>query len=110
MWALILHEYLVVASPASITCDRKLYGTPNIDDCFEAMDAIPYFNDPRGYSDNNEATALRTFVEPQSLKPAFSAVTNSNRKQRNAGAPLALVQLPKIWRSSMCFDPPKTFA
>lgn len=91
MWTLLLHEYLVVASPAYITCDSKLYGTPNVDDCFEAMDAIPYFNDPRGYLDNNKATALRTFVEPQFLKPAFSPVTQNYRIQRNAGAPSALV-------------------
>lgn len=79
--------------PPPPTCDKNVYGTPNIEDCKTAMLWIPYLEQPRGRR-QNEATVFRTFAEPQFLKPPFTLV-------RNEWAPRAIVQLPKIWKHSM---------
>lgn len=80
-------------APRRPICDETIYGKPNVEDCQTAMSWIPYFEQPRGRQ-QNEATAFRTFAEPQFLKPPFSPV-------RNEWAPRAIVQLPKIWKHSM---------
>lgn len=82
-----------LGAPPPPICDKAQYGTPNIEDCKTAMSWIPYFDQPAGRH-QNEATAFRTFAEPQFLKPPFSPV-------RNEWAPRAIVQLPKIWKHSM---------
>lgn len=105
VWALILflimHTLLVTAdgNPIGdkgppIYCKSELYGTPVIDDCKEAMKWIPYVSLPRGRWDRNEATTFRLFAEPQYLKPPWKALANPF-------APLAIEQLPKIWKHSM---------
>lgn len=80
-------------APRRPICDETIYGKPNVEDCQTAMSWIPYFEQPRGRQ-QNEATAFRSFAEPQFLKPPFSPV-------RNEWAPRAIVQLPKIWKHSM---------
>ena len=71
------------------SCSKDLYGTPNIQDCYEAMFWIPYINPPGRYSP--DAQAFRIFAEPQFQSPPFGAV-------QNPYAPKAIVQLPKIWK------------
>lgn len=70
-----------------------MYGTPNIQDCYEAMFWIPYINTPG--RDSPEAKAFRIFAEPQFQTLPFSAV-------KNQYAPNAIVQLPKIWKHGSC--------
>lgn len=101
-WALLCfllpHSPLVSADDRNLTdhkppvyCKIDLFGTPNIDDCKAAMGQIPYFAQPKGRRDINDATTFRQFAEPQYLKPPFKAVMNPF-------APLAIEQLPKIWK------------
>ncbi len=78
-----------------LCCKSEPYGTPVVDDCREAMQWIPFFDLPRGCA-LSEATAFRRFVEPQFMKPPFSQI--------NPFAPLAIVQLPKIWKHSMYYE------
>ena len=73
-------------------CDKDLFGTPRVEDCYEAMFWIPYINKPA--KDTPDAKALRIFAEPQFLDPPFKAV-------KNPYAPKAIVQLPKIWKFRM---------
>ena len=90
----IIHS--AVAIPNSLQaisplCERDLFGTPHTQDCYQAMFWVPYINPPA--RDSPDAKAPRNFAEPQYLDPPFSAV-------KNAYAPKAIVQLPKIWKFS----------
>lgn len=73
-------------------CDKDLFGTPKMEDCYQAMFWIPYINRPA--KDTPDARAPRIFAEPQFLVPPFKAV-------KNPYAPKAIVQLPKIWKHGM---------
>ena len=73
-------------------CDKDLFGTPRLEDCYKAMFWIPYINSPA--KDTPDAKALRIFAEPQFHSPPFKAL-------KNPSAPKAIVQLPKIWKSGM---------
>ena len=79
----------ILHTATAILCDKDLYGTPNMQDCYEAMFWIPYINPPA--RDSPEAKAFRIFAEPQFQSPPFGAV-------KNPYAPNAIVQLPKIWK------------
>ena len=88
--------YSAVAMPnelqaSSPICNRDLFGTPDAQDCYQAMFWVPYINQPA--RDSGDAKATRVFAEPQYLTPPFGAV-------KNAYAPKAIVQLPKIWKYS----------
>lgn len=89
--------YSAVTNPTPLQanpplCDKDLFGSPNIKDCYEAMFWIPYINAP--VKDTPDAKALRIFAEPQFLDPPFKAV-------KNPFAPKAIVQLPKVWKFGM---------
>lgn len=95
-WAFVfiflVHGAIISSNPLQVTeqlCDKDLFGTPNVDDCYHAMFWIPYMNSPAKQSP--AATANRLFAEPQHLDPPFSAV-------KNKWAPNAIVQLPRIWK------------
>ena len=98
----ILHYPFVTAEAEQLAdgldnyCSGALFGYPNPNDCIEAMRWIPYFSSPGG-STKDPATAIRQFVEPQFLDPPFSPVSNPY-------APLAIVQMPKIWKHSMPYS------
>jgi len=76
----------------SVFCDRVRFGTPNPEDCKEAMFWIPYHNKPAStYSD---AKAFRLYVEPRRLDPPF-------RDVKDPYPPRAIVQMPRIWKYGM---------
>ena len=95
---LLFHSAIASPNPLqakSPLCDKDLFGTPKIDDCYQAMIWIPYMNPPARLS--KDAMASRIFAEPQYLIPPFTDV-------KNAYAPKAIVQLPKIWKYGMSFQ------
>ena len=75
----------------SLICNAEIYGTPNSQDCINAINEIPFALEP--YS-NPYSQIPRLFAEPQYLEPPFDAV-------RNVFRPNAIIQLPKIWKHSM---------
>lgn len=70
-------------------CSKDLFGSPQPNDCYQAMFWIPYINAPARHSP--DAAAPRIFAEPRFLSPPFGAA-------KNPYAPKAIVQLPKIWK------------
>ena len=95
---LLAHSPLVTADEDQLgagpwmCCKSELYGTPVVEDCKEAMQWIPFFDLPRGCAPN-KATAFRQLVEPQFMRPPFSQIN-----------PLAMLQLPEIWKRSMYYE------
>ena len=96
IWTFICVLPQLVAGEQDIFCSGDLFGQPVANDCKEAMKWIPYFMSPSGGA-KNPATALRLFVEPQFMDLPFSPVSNPY-------SPLAIVQLPKIWKHSMLYS------
>ena len=93
--AFLIHCAVTGPNPLQVDpplCDKGLFVTPKIQDCYQAMFWIPYINRPA--KDTPDASALRIFAEPQYLNPPFKAV-------KNPYAPKAIVQLPKIWKYGM---------
>ena len=74
----------------SAECSASVYGTPDVQDCIQALSWIPYAqespSDPRSQQ-------IRIFAEPQYLRTPFGALNNGYR-------PHAIVQLPKTWKHS----------
>ena len=77
-------------------CEAGIYGTPNIQDCRQALTWIPYIQE----SDSNQAAQPRIFAEPQYMLPPFNGVYNAHR-------PSAIVQVPKIWKHSTYLSYPR---
>ena len=95
LWFFLIHSVIATPNPFQanqLLCDKDIFGTPSAEDCYQAMFWIPYMNPPA--RDSADAKAPRLFAEPQYLNPPFSAV-------KNAYAPKAIVQLPKIWKYGM---------
>ena len=74
----------------SVSCSAAIYGAPNLQDCYEALYRIPT---ARQTPLDPPSQQLRIFAEPQYLQTPFGALDNAYR-------PHAIVQLPKIWKSS----------
>ena len=73
---------------ADFSCDVFSYGTPVAKDCFDLVPQLPGgFTSPE-----IDVDALRSFVEPKFLRPAFTPVYNPFSTE--------MVQLPKIWKKS----------
>lgn len=83
------------AIAARTQCNEAIYGVPNVQDCLQALDWIPYarFSPPSQYYFRSQQ--LQLFSEQQYSLPPFTTV-------RNTYAPNAIVQLPKIWKHSKC--------
>lgn len=95
LWFFLIQSAIATPNPLQtnqLLCDKDSYGTPSAEDCYQAMFWVPYINQPA--RDSADAKAPRLFAEPQYLNPPFSAV-------KNAYAPKAIVQLPKIWKHGM---------
>ena len=73
----------------SFICSEDVYGSPNVDDCKQALLEVPFARKPGG----DQARYSHVFAEPQFQEPPFSSVTNNLRPQ-------AIVQLPRIWKHS----------
>ena len=73
---------------AESNCDVVTYGTPDAKDCFDLLQQLPGgFTSPE-----IDVDALRSFVEPKFLRPAFTPIYNPYSTE--------MVQLPKIWKKS----------
>ena len=95
LWFFLIQSVIATPNPLQenqLLCDKDRFGTPSAEDCYQAMFWVPYINQPA--RDSADAKAPRLFAEPQYLNPPFHAV-------KNAYAPKAIVQLPKIWKYSM---------
>ena len=95
LWFFLIQSAIATPNPLQanqLLCDKDSFGTPSAEDCYQAMFWVPYINQPA--RDSADAKAPRLFAEPQYLNPPFSAV-------KNAYAPKAIVQLPKIWKYGM---------
>ena len=68
-------------------CDAKVYGKPNVNDCFDLYKQLP----GETLSPGINPDAPRSFVEPKYLEPPFTPVPNPYST--------SMVQLPKIWRA-----------
>lgn len=86
----LLHLFIhsSAASPQS-SCDAKLYGKPEVKDCFDLYRQLP----GETLSPDINPDEPRSFVEPKFLDPPFTPVFNPYHSQ--------MVQLPKIWRVGM---------
>lgn len=71
-------------------CNSAIYGTPNIQHCYEALRWVPYIRMMPSFP---PAQQLRVFSEPQYLEPPFANLNNPYR-------PEGIIQLPKIYRHS----------
>ena len=80
----ICSYYIFVLAESS--CDAFTYGTPLARDCFDIHPQLP--GGPA--SPNIDLDALRSFVEPKFLQPAFAPVYDPFNTE--------MVQLPKIWK------------
>lgn len=76
----------------SSTCNAKIYGKPDVKDCFHLYNQLP----SETLSPEVDAYTPRSFVEPKFLDPPFTPVPNPYRSQ--------MVQLPKIWRQRTLSD------
>lgn len=74
----------------SAECSASVYGTPDLQDCIQALSWIPYAQ--KSPSDPG-SQQIRVFAEPQYLRTPFGALNNGYR-------PHAIVQLPKPWKHS----------
>ena len=71
---------------AESSCDVVTYGTPDAKDCFDLLQQLPGgFTSPE-----IDVHALRSFIEPKFLRPAFAPIQNTLNTE--------MVQLPKIWK------------
>ena len=74
---------------AESSCDVVTYGTPVAKDCFDLVHQLPGgFTSPE-----IDIDALRSFIEPKFLRPAFAPIHNLLSTE--------MVQLPKIWKKSL---------
>ena len=71
-------------------CSALIYGIPNYRDCLSAWDSMPFALRPSG---DVVSRSFELWSEPQYLLPPFTTVSNRYR-------PLAINQVPKIWRYS----------
>ena len=76
-------------------CDSETFGTPNPNDCAQAMFWIPYINAPA--SQSPDAKALRVFSEPQYQDPPFKEIIKTQKY-----APRGIEQVPKVWKYRKC--------
>ena len=72
-------------------CSANVFGTPDPNDCAQAIFWIPYINAPASASP--DAKKFRLFSEPRLQDPPFKAVIESQLY-----APLGIEQLPKIFK------------
>ena len=79
----------------SLICSQTTYGTPNPDDCAQALLEIPF---AKNTMPSGEARLFHLFTEPQFQLPPFHRVTNNFRPQ-------AIIQLPKFWKHSTSQHP-----
>ena len=86
---LLISWILCIPLVRSSFCNGLLYGSPNIDDCEQALLEIPFARE--GSSSRSQTPQL--FAEPQFQVPPFHSITNNLRPQ-------SIVQLPKIWKHS----------
>lgn len=89
--SLLISWTLYIPIVGSLICNGLLYGTPNINDCEQALLEIPFARE--GSSSRSQTPQL--FAEPRFQSPPFHLITNNLRPQ-------AIVQLPKIWKHNSC--------
>ena len=74
----------------SLVCSEEIYGNPKIEDCERVLLEIPF---ARQSFSSRQSQYQHVFAEPQFLEPPFAQVINMYR-------PRAIIQLPKVWKSS----------
>lgn len=90
-WASISTLLISLCPLTSATfCHAGIYGTPNVQDCLQALNWIPYARLAPSYPLSQQP---HVFSEPQFLQPPFSSLDNPYR-------PSAIIQLPKIYKHS----------
>ena len=72
-------------------CDSETFGTPNPNDCAQAMFWIPYINAPA--SQSPDARAMRVFSELQYQNPPFKDIIKTQKF-----VPRGIEQVPRIWK------------
>ena len=94
---LLLRAASTVAQGLNLTdrpafaCSAQVFGKPNSKDCASVLNSLP---DVKGGVPTPLLDYLRSFIEPQQLKPPFRFVKNG------FGAEARMEQLPRFWRSS----------
>ncbi len=89
-WTAMYLPFLYYALASSAVCNSEVYGSPNQQDCAQALRNIPFAT-----SGPSSPSSLQShiFAEPQYMDPPFGGIDNMFPSH-------AIVQLPKIWKRS----------